>query len=79
MVYIGDTVSDVLACKKVGVECLSAAWAKNAPAPALEDINPGNVVLSIAELKRDCPCKLFIATVIFDSLVLFVMSNGILH
>lgn len=55
VVYIGDTVSDVLACKKIGVECLSAAWAKNAPAPALEEINPGNVVLSIAELKRRLP------------------------
>lgn len=27
MVYIGDTVSDVMACQKVGIKCLSAVWA----------------------------------------------------
>lgn len=26
MVYVGDTVSDIEACNKVGVRCLSAAW-----------------------------------------------------
>ena len=25
-VYIGDTVSDIMACKAVGLDCLSAAW-----------------------------------------------------
>lgn len=27
MVYIGDTVSDVMACQKIGIKCLSAVWA----------------------------------------------------
>lgn len=27
IVYIGDTVSDVKACQKVGIKCLSAVWA----------------------------------------------------
>ena len=26
VVYIGDTVSDIMACKAVGIDCLSAAW-----------------------------------------------------
>ena len=26
VVYIGDTVSDIMACKAVGLDCLSAAW-----------------------------------------------------
>lgn len=26
MVYVGDTVSDIIACKAVGIDCLSAAW-----------------------------------------------------
>lgn len=55
VVYVGDAVSDVLACRKVGVGCLSAAWAKNAPVLALEEINPENVVLSITELKKRLP------------------------
>ena len=26
VVYIGDTITDIMACKTIGVDCLSAAW-----------------------------------------------------
>ena len=26
VVYIGDTIADIIACKTIGVDCLSAAW-----------------------------------------------------
>lgn len=34
--YIGDAVSDVAACKKAGVTCLSAAWATTADISGLK-------------------------------------------
>lgn len=38
--YIGDAVSDVAACKKAGVTCLSAAWATTADVGGLEKPTP---------------------------------------
>ena len=26
VVYVGDTIADIMACKTMGVDCLSAAW-----------------------------------------------------
>jgi phosphoglycolate phosphatase len=43
IVYIGDAVSDVEACRAAGVKCFSAAWAKSARLAELEQINPGLV------------------------------------
>lgn len=52
MVYIGDTVSDVISCREVGIQCLSALWATScSDARTLETINVGNVFYSIASLK----------------------------
>lgn len=51
-VYVGDTVSDVEACREAGTECLSAAWAKSARREALEAANAGRVVGSVQELRR---------------------------
>ena len=51
-VYVGDTVSDVEACREAGIECLSAAWAKSARREALEAANAGRVVGSVQELRR---------------------------
>jgi phosphoglycolate phosphatase len=50
--YIGDTVSDVLACKQIEIECLSAAWSRDANIEKLKEINAGNVIKSIPELKE---------------------------
>ncbi len=48
--YIGDAVSDVAACRKAGVTCLSAAWATTADTRKLEKVNPSKVFSSIKEL-----------------------------
>lgn len=50
LIYVGDTVSDVFACREAGVECLSAAWANDIPVGDLERVNPGNVICSIGAL-----------------------------
>lgn len=50
--YIGDTVSDVAACNKAGVACLSAAWATTADTAALEEANPSKVFSSIKDLEH---------------------------
>ncbi len=52
MVYVGDTVSDILFCQQTGVKCLSAAWAKSADLTVLEKYNEGNVFQSISSLKE---------------------------
>ena len=38
--YIGDAVSDVAACNKAGVTCLSAAWATTADVSGLKKPTP---------------------------------------
>lgn len=50
LVYVGDTVSDVLACRKAGVECLSAAWADGVVIEELEKVNTKNIVRSVSAL-----------------------------
>lgn len=53
MIYIGDTVSDISACKEAGVCCLSAAWATSDQiAHKLEELNPNRVFYSVHLLKE---------------------------
>ena len=51
MVYIGDEFSDITACSKVGIRCLSAAWiASLSKMKKLEKVNQGYVFSSIKSL-----------------------------
>lgn len=51
MVYIGDDISDIMACSEVGIVCLSAAWiASPSNIEKLEKENQGNVFYSIESL-----------------------------
>ncbi|MDO5569959.1 MAG: HAD hydrolase-like protein [Bacteroidales bacterium] len=52
MIYIGDTVSDVISCREADVCCLSAAWANSADIDNLKKENPGNVILNLKDLKE---------------------------
>ena len=52
VLYVGDAVSDVVACRNAGVECLSAAWASTARLAELEKINPGLIFYSVAEMEK---------------------------
>lgn len=51
-VYIGDTVSDVIACKNANVVCLSAAWAKSADLNELKVVNNERVYTDISGLRN---------------------------
>lgn len=52
MVYVGDDFSDITACCKVGVRCLSAAWGASPPKiEKLEKENQGYVFNSIKSLR----------------------------
>ncbi len=52
VIYIGDAISDVEECNKVGVKCISAGWAIDTPIEQLNKINTGNVAMSVAELRE---------------------------
>lgn len=49
MVYIGDELRDIVACKKTGVEVISVAWGYNS-ADTLKQENPEFIAFSPAEL-----------------------------
>ncbi len=51
-IYIGDAVSDIIACKKANVRCLSAAWGEGADFRALEDANSGWVFTKVSDLRE---------------------------
>ena len=50
LLYIGDAVSDITACKEAGVRCLSCAWSPVVDAAQLEMLNPGLVFSTVEEL-----------------------------
>jgi phosphoglycolate phosphatase len=49
--YVGDAVSDITACREVGVTCLSAAWSESADVEKLKDTNPDFIFFNIFSLK----------------------------
>ena len=50
-VYIGDTISDIMVCKAVGIDCLSAAWGvSRETALDLERHNHNHVFYSIQSI-----------------------------
>ncbi|MBQ4280058.1 MAG: HAD family hydrolase [Rikenellaceae bacterium] len=52
MVYVGDALSDITACREAGVRCLSAAWAVPPDiAERQEAENPGAVFPSVGALR----------------------------
>jgi phosphoglycolate phosphatase len=50
--YVGDAVSDITACREVGVTCLSAAWSESVELEQLKDTNPYFVFDNISSLKK---------------------------
>ena len=51
VVYIGDSVADVLACRRAEIRCLSAAWQRDARKDALLAVNPDFVFDSVQALR----------------------------
>lgn len=50
-VYIGDTPSDIMACREVSIPIFSAAWAKTTDLPKLASLRPDKIVHSVKELQ----------------------------
>ncbi|MFI3283410.1 MAG: hypothetical protein R3Y20_07800 [Rikenellaceae bacterium] len=51
MIYIGDDISDVMACRDAGVRCLSAAYATTkSNIEKLEIENPDNIFYTVESL-----------------------------
>lgn len=49
--YIGDALSDVMACREVGVTCLSAAWSDSVNLEEIKKANPTYIFNNISSLK----------------------------
>ena len=52
IIYVGDAVSDVTACREAGVTCLTAGWASSARLEELNKVNPGLVFLSVDGMQK---------------------------
>lgn len=60
--YVGDTLSDIIACREANVTCLSAAWANSVELKELKKINPNYIFNNISDLKSylEAECQGFI-------------------
>lgn len=52
MIYVGDAISDVAACREAGIPCLSAAWATGVNKDKLEECNSGFVFATVEALSH---------------------------
>jgi len=48
--YIGDSPSDITACREVSMPVYSAVWATRADLPKLQSLRPDHIVYSVEEL-----------------------------
>ncbi|MFA9375988.1 MAG: HAD family hydrolase [Lachnotalea sp.] len=51
-IYIGDAISDIIACENANVLCFSAAWAKSADLKALHAANSDLVFTNVSDLSK---------------------------
>jgi phosphoglycolate phosphatase len=56
--YVGDALSDVMACREVKVICLSAAWSNSVELEELKNINSNYIFKSISDLKSFLESKI---------------------
>lgn len=49
-VYVGDTTSDIKACRQVGIPVISAAWSSTAETQKLKEMNPELTFETVAAL-----------------------------
>lgn len=52
VVYVGDTTSDILTCRQVGIPIVSAAWAETAEPDALIPMNPDYIFYTVPEFAQ---------------------------
>lgn len=51
-VYVGDSPSDIWACRETGIPVLAAAWASTASAEELAEHSPDRIFLKVEELQK---------------------------
>jgi phosphoglycolate phosphatase-like HAD superfamily hydrolase/dienelactone hydrolase len=77
IVYIGDAPNDILACNKVGISVLSAAWADTAEPQKLKELKPEGLFYSVEAMRgwlmESTQTKSPMRSVII-SLLLFILS-----
>lgn len=56
--YVGDALSDVMACREAKVTCLSAAWSHSAEIEELKKINAEYIFNNISDLKSFLESKI---------------------
>ncbi|MFL0249420.1 HAD family hydrolase [Clostridium neuense] len=56
--YIGDALSDVMACSEIGATCLSAAWSDGVDLEEMRKVNPNYIFNNIYDLKMFLESKL---------------------
>lgn len=49
VIYVGDASSDIIACKKVGIPVIAAAWADTAEPEALKELKPDELFYTVKE------------------------------
>ncbi|WP_238900907.1 MULTISPECIES: hypothetical protein [unclassified Clostridium] len=49
--YVGDALSDVVACRKASVTCLSVAWSNSVDLEELKKINANHIFNDVCSLK----------------------------
>lgn len=52
VVYVGDAPSDIIACRKVGILVIAAAWADTAEADKLRELMPDKIFYSIHDFSE---------------------------
>jgi phosphoglycolate phosphatase-like HAD superfamily hydrolase len=49
VIYVGDAPSDIIACRKVGIPVVAAAWAETAEPQKLEELGPDEMFYTIRD------------------------------
>jgi|SRR6185437_15089496 len=52
MIYVGDSPGDIIACRKIGITVIAAAWAETAEPHELEKLNPDQIFYNVSDFKE---------------------------
>jgi len=52
VIYVGDAPSDIIACKKVGVRVIAAAWADTADPVKLNELEPNHIFYNVTDFSE---------------------------
>lgn len=52
VIYVGDATSDIIACKKVGIPVIAAAWADTAEPAKLNELEPNHIFYNVTDFSK---------------------------